>query len=198
MTWEKARQKITEGTEYTDTVPVPFGNETIELTHRLLNESELLEIEASIDRSELTDHAESDLSDAQQRIQTLQQKDELSDEEERELQELAQQVQAEQAGLMDSMGYDTFQAFMEAGKKALTPSSEDIDNAFDLNSDEQERRFNFRPSTRDEMREALELEMREMVEDQPYPIKLIVGQKAYSESLSLLGDVEGNEAELLT
>ena len=165
MTWEQGRRKITEGKEYTNTVPVPFGDETIELTHRLLTEGELLEVEASIDREELTDHTESELSDAQQRIQTLQGKDELTDSEEQELKDLAQQIQAEQAGLMNSMGYDTFTAFMKAGKKALTPSETDIENGFDLDTDEQQRRFNFRPSTRDEMREALELEMEEMVFD---------------------------------
>lgn len=193
MTWADARQKIIDGREYTDTVDVPFGDEVLTLTHKLLTETELLEIESSIDREELTDHAESDLSDAEQRIQTLQQKAELTDEEERELKELAKQVQAERAGLMNSMGMETFNAFMDAGKKALTPAEEDIDDAFELDPSKQETRFNFTPTTREEMREALELEMQEMVVDQPYPIKLIVGQKAYGESMSLLGNVEDEE-----
>lgn len=190
MSWIQARQKIIDGTEYRDSVEVPFGNETIELTHRLLTESELLDIEASIDREKLTQHQSSDLSDAEQRVSELQQKDDLSASEQNELQELAKQIQAQQAGLMDSMGDDAFDAFMGAGKTALVPSEEDIDAHFDLSLDEQERRFNFVPNTRDDMADAIELEMQEMVSEQPYPIKLIVGQKAYAESLSLLGDAD--------
>jgi len=100
------------------------------------------------------------------------------------------EVQAKQADVLDSMGEDGFAAIMEAGKEALTPSSADIDAAFDTPSTEQERRFNFVPTTRDEMREALELEMQTEVEEQPYPIKFIVGQAAYAESMSLLGSTD--------
>ena len=190
MTWLEARQEITEGKEHRDTVPVPFGDKTIELTHRLLTETELLEIESTIDREKMVEHMESEASDAEQRLQQLQSKDELTAAEQQELQDLAQQIQAEQAGIMNSMGMETFRAFMDAGKTALTPSDEDIQEHFDLSTEEQRRRFNFLPETRGDMREAIELEMEEMVEEQPYPIKLIVGQKAYSESLSLLGDTD--------
>ncbi|MDB9247449.1 hypothetical protein PN419_00310 [Halorubrum ezzemoulense] len=193
MSWLDARQKIQEGTDYTDTVEVPFGDETIELTHRLLTESELYEVEASIDREELMEYQQEDMSDAEQRIRELQEKDDLTAAEQQELKDLARQIQAEQAGIMDSMGEEAFDAFMNAGRTALTPSEEDIDEHFELSTDEQERRFNFVPNTREEMREAIELEMREMVVDQPYPIKLIVGQKAYAESVSLLGDAELDE-----
>lgn len=199
MSWLNARQKIIEGKDYTDTVDVPFGSETIEFTHTLLDEAELLEVESSLDREQMVEHSQSDMSDAQQRVQALQQKDELTDEEESELRDLMQQIQAEQGGLMDSMGEDAFDAFMDAGKKTITASEEDIDEHFDLSIDEQERRFNFVPETREEMRNAIELEMRDMIDEQPYPIKLIVGQKAYMESLSVLGDVdmdlEGNGTE---
>lgn len=188
MSWLEARQEITEGKQHRDTVEVPFGDKTIDLTHRLLTESELLDIETEIDREEMVDHIESDMSDAEQRLKQLQQKDELSSAEEQELRELAQQIQAEQAGLMDSLGEEAFEAFMEAGRTALTASEEDIDEHFDLPTDEQRRRFNFVPETREDMREAIELEMEEMVVDQPYPIKLIVGQKAYGESMRLLSD----------
>lgn len=193
MSWLDARQKIQEGTDYTDNVDVPFGDETIELHHRLLTESELLDVEASMDREELMEHQSSDLSDAEQRIRELQRKDDLSPAEEEELRELARQIQAEQAGVMNSMGKDAFNAFMNAGKKALTPSEADIEEHFELSPDEMERRFNFVPETRPDMREAIELEMREMVDDQPYPIKLIVGQKAYAESIALLGDADLDE-----
>jgi len=190
MSWLEAREKIQEGTSYTDTVDVPFGDRTIELTHRLLDESELYEVEAAIDREQMMEYQADDISNAEQRIRELQDKAELSTAEEQELQELAQQIQAEQAGIMDAMGEDAFDAFMEAGRTAITPSQDDIDEHFELSTDEQERRFNFIPKTREDMREAIELEMREMVVEQPYPIKLIIGQKAYFESIALLGDAD--------
>lgn len=190
MSWIQARQKISEGKEYRDTIDVPFGGETIELSHRLLTESELMEIEATIDRQQMVEHIESEMSDAEQRFQELQSKAELTASEERELTELGQQIQAEQAGIMDSMGEETFDAFMDAGRKAIVPSEEDIDAHFDMTSDEQRSIFGFAPTTRDEMHDAIKDDMVDMVQDQPYPIKLIIGQKAYGESLSLLGDTD--------
>jgi len=194
MSWEKARQKITEGVNYTDTVPIPFGGETIELNHRLLHEGELLQIESSIDREALQQHQQSGESETEQRIKELQSKDELTTEEERELEELVKQFTAEQSGVMDSMGYETFEAFMEAGKKALVPSNDDINTAFDLDIEEQERRFGTVPNNRKQMKDALKTEMETMVDNQPYPIKFFVGQKAYAESLSLFEGGEGNTA----
>jgi len=190
MSWLEAREKIQEGTSYTDTVDVPFGDRTIELTHRLLDESELYEVEAAIDREQMMEYQADDMSNAEQRIRELQDKAELSAAEEQELQELAQQIQAEQAGIMDAMGEDAFDAFMEAGRTAITPSQDDIDEHFELDGfthvfaglwNEVEAPFLFVRG---------ELEMREMVVEQPYPIKLIIGQKAYFESIALLGDAD--------
>jgi len=195
MTWEKARQKITEGVEYRDTVPVQFGDETIDLTYRLLNEGELFEVESAIDTEALLEHRESEDSAVESRIRELQQKDTLSDREKRELEDLSQRLAAEQQGIMDSMGYETYQAFMNAGKTALVPSEEDINNAFELGIDEQERRFGTVPNGRDEMFDALKTEMETMVDNQPYPIKFMIGQTAYAESLTVLGDVDNEDVE---
>lgn len=200
MTWEKARQKITEGVEYRDTVPIPFGDETIDLTHRLLNEGELFEIESAIDHSALQEHRQSgddddDVSAAEARVRELQSKDELSEREERELKDLSQRLAAQQQGIMDSMGYETYQAFMKAGKTALVPSEEDINNAFELDPSEQKDRFGDIPNTRDQMFDALKTEMETVVDDQPYPIKFMVGQKAYAESLSVLGNVDADDMQ---
>jgi len=195
MTWEKARQKISEGVEYRDEVPIPFGDETINLTHRLLNEGELFEVESAIDHEALQDHRESEDSAAESRVRELQQKKSLSDREKRELEDLSQRLAAEQQGIMDSMGYETYQAFMKAGKTTLVPSEQDINNAFELGIDEQERRFGKPPNGRDEMFDALKTEMETMVDDQPYPIKFMIGQKAYTESLTVLGDVDEQDIE---
>lgn len=202
MAWEDARQKIQQGTDYTDTVDVPFGDpqtgdvETVELTHRLLNENEYWNVASSIDTDaiEQTDPDE-EVVEAQRRVTELQQKDddELTEAEQRELEEKLALIQREQGTLFDVFGQETFETMMDVGKMTLVPSEADIDAAFQKDVSEQDERFGFVPSTRDQMREALELEMQEMVEEQPYPIKLIVGMKAWSESQSILGETDLNE-----
>ena len=190
MSWLEARPKIEQGREHTDTVEVPIGGGTITLTHRLLTERELTDVEAALDRQDMVDHIESDVSDYEQRFQELQSKDELTAAEKQELEDLGRQIQAEQAGIMDSMGKEAFDAFMDAGKKALVPTDDDIDDYFGMEASEQRDIFGFLPETRTEMREAIKDDMVEVVEGQPYPFKFIVGQKAYAESLSLLGDTD--------
>lgn len=189
-TWLKARQKINEGKDYTEKTPVPFGDETIEITHRLLTESELMAVQSNIDQEALLEHRTDGESDAEQRLRELQNKDELTDAEERELQEVGDEVQRQKAGIMNSLGKETYDAFMEAGKKALTPSEEDIDDAYALSPDEQENLFGKVLTHRNEARDLLKSDMRNSVEDQPYPIKYIIGQAAYGESMKLLGDEE--------
>ncbi len=208
MSWEEARQKIQKGREYRDTVDVPFGDPvtgevvTIELTHRLLDEEEYWNVAQSIDTEALDDDDDGDgdgdgddgvdeeVREAQERARELQQKDELSDAEERELEQCLQTVHEQQGALLDILGEETFDALLNVGQTTLTPSSNDIQNAFDLTPDEQEDRFGFVPSTKEQMRDALELEMEEEVTDQPYPIKLMVGMKAWAESQSVLGDTD--------
>lgn len=201
MSWEKARAKIQQGKSYQDTVPVPFGDpetgevETISLTHELLDEDQYWDVAQSIDASALEgdNELDDDVEEARQRVQELQSKEERSPAEEEELEEKMEVVSRNQGQLMTSLGEETFTALMGVGKTTLVPSEEDIENAFELDAHTQEQRFNFIPNTRDEMREALKLEMEEMVEGQPYPIKFIVGMKAWSETQSVLGETELND-----
>ena len=204
MTWERARQKIQEGVDYTDTIEIPFADphtgdvELIELTHRLLTETEYTEVQQSIDLTGLSEvdiDADVDLQELQDRITELQQKDDLTAAEEQELEDKLQVAQQQEAAMMEAMGAETFKALMGVGKKCLVPSSEDVQNGFDLSPSEQEERFNFTPTTRDEMRDAIKLEMESMVEEQPYPVKLQVGLKAWDESQTLLGETELNETD---
>jgi len=190
--WFKARQKMNQGRDYTEKTPVPFGEETIEITHRLLSEGELMAVQAHIDQQALIEHRKDGESEEERRMKELQQKDpdELTEREERELKEVSEAVQRQKAGIMDSLGMETYNAFMEAGKKAITPSENDIDDAFSLSPDEQERIFGKVLTHRKEAEDLLKTDMRNTVEDQPYPIKYIIGQAAYGESMKLFGDEE--------
>jgi hypothetical protein len=188
--WLQARQKINEGKDYTTKTPVPFGDETIEITHRLLTEGELMAVQSNIDQEALLEHRTDGESDAEQRLRELQEKEDLTDAEERELQEVGNEVQRQKAGIMNSLGKETYDAFMAAGKKALVPSEDDVDDAFALDPSEQERIFGKVLTHRKEAKDLLKSDMRNSVEDQPYPIKYIIGQAAYGESMKLLGDEE--------
>lgn len=188
--WMYARRKMNQGSDFKTTTPVPFGDETIDITHRILNEGELMAVQAHIDQEALREHRTDGESDEERRLRELQDKEALSEQEERELQTLAEEVQRQKAGIMNSLGEETFNAFMEAGKQALTPSEDDIDDAFALDPSEQERIFGKVLTTRREAKEMLKSDMRSTVEDQPYPVKYIIGQAAYGESMKLFGNKE--------
>jgi hypothetical protein len=197
MTWNKARQKIQSARSYTDTVDVPFGDpetgeiETVELTHRLLNETEYWSVAQSIDQGAVDNpDTDDEAGEAQKVVAELQGKENLNDKEQRRLEEALQTMQENQGSLMSQLGEETFDALMDVGKTCLVPSGEDIEAGFDLAPPEMKKRFNFVPNTRDEMKEAIELEMQEELEEQPYPIKFIVGMKAWSESQSVLGQTQ--------
>jgi hypothetical protein len=197
MTWEQARQKIQSGTSYRDTVRVPFGDpetgelESIELTHRLLTENEYWNVAASIDNSEVEqDDPDGEVEKAQQTVQRLQGKENLTPHQEKELESALETVQQNQGQLISNLGQETFDALLDVGKTCLAPSQEDVDAAFNMSPPEQEQRFKFVPNTRDEMRDAIKLEMEDMVEDQPYLIKFIVGLKAWSASQSVVGQTD--------
>lgn len=185
-----ARRKMNEGADMTMTTPVPFGDETIEMTHRLLSESELMKVQSEIDQEALREHRVEDETEEEERLRELQQKDELSEKEEKEFNEVAEAVQRQQSGIMNSLGYDTFKAFMTTGKMALRPSDNDIQDVFQLDPERQKAMFDTVPNTREEVEELLIQDMRETVESQPYPVKFIVGQTAYAESMKLFGDVD--------
>ena len=193
--WAKARRKINEGKNYKESANVALGDITVELSHRLLTESEYLQVRTDIDTEKLREHRSEGQSDAEERVLELQEQDELTEAEERELKEVSREVKEQQAGIMESLGYETYKAFMDAGKKALVPSDDDIQDAFNLDIDEQKSRFNFVPQTREDMAEALKLEMNEVVTDSPYLIKFTIGQQAFAESTRLLGNSQSETNE---
>ena len=203
MSWHKAQAKIRKGKNYTDTVEVPFVDpETGETTHidlhyRLPSETEQLKVQQAVDFSELEDvNQGEDIVEAQERVRELQAKDDLTPAEEQELQEQMRVVQQNEAELMSAMGEEMFDAILDLGKTCLTATDEDVNAAFEQDPATQRERFNFIPETRDDMREALELEQNTLLEEQPYPVKFTVGMAAFDESQSLLDDTdldEGNQ-----
>ena len=184
----KARQKIQEGKDWRGTANVVLGGDTQELTHRLLTETEFFEVRQSIDLQKLQEYAQEEESEAEKRVKELQQKEELSDAEEEELEELSVEVQQKQAEIEEALGENAYQSLMDAGKKALVPSEEDVTEAMNLPVEEQKRIFGRIPNGgKPVFRDLLKSDMEEMVEEQPYPIKYLIGQQAFVESVKLLG-----------
>lgn len=184
--WTRAKKKSREGVEFIDYANVPMGDETFELAYGLLSGDDFLDIYGRMDIQTIREYQ--DESDTNERLQELQSKDELTDDEEDELQDLHEEVTEESAELISRLGDDTLSAIQDAGRLALRPDREDINDALELSSAEQEERFGETLRTPQEAREAIETEMREVVKESPYLIAWTIGQKAFEESQRLVGN----------
>lgn len=189
----RAKKKIADAKNWRGTVNVEMGGDTITFAHRLLNESEFLDLKKSLNLEAAQDESGNvGQTEAQERLLELQQKDDLSDEEEEELAALTQEVAQEMDKIEDTLGDEGYNLLMEKGKDAIEPTEDDIDYVFDQNPQEMKQLMNVsqlpNPITRDAVADELRKEYVRMVEDQPYPIKVNVGMQAFSETLSVLGN----------
>ena len=190
----RAKQKISDKTGWRGDVNVSLGDETVTFKHRLMNEGEFLNVKKQLNLSELQSDENENLgqTDAQQRLLELQQKEDLSDEEERELEELSQQVAGQTDRIERMLGDDGYDLLMEMGVRCIEPSDEDVEYVYNANPDEARELMGVdtlpNPLTKDVVREKLTEELRDMITDQPYPIKINVGMQALSETISVLGN----------
>lgn len=190
----RAKKKINETLDWRGDVNVSLGNETVTFKHRLLNETEFMDLKQKLNLSELRQEADENLgqTDAQERLLELQQKDDLSDEEEKELRELSREVAGETDRIEDVLGDDGYDALMEAGRDCIEPSDEDVEYVYNASPHEMKEHMGVdelpNPLTKDVVREYLRREITNMVSNQPYPIKMNVGMQALSETISVLGN----------
>lgn len=190
----RAKQKISDKTGWRGDVNVSLGDETVTFKHRLMNEGEFLNVKKQLNLSELQSEGNENLgqTDAQQRLLELQQKEDLSDKEERELEELSQQVAGQTDRIERMLGDDGYDLLMKMGLKCIEPSDEDVEYVYNANPDEARELMGVdtlpNPLTKDVVRDQLTEELRNMITDQPYPIKINVGMQALSETISVLGN----------
>ena len=190
----RAKQKISDKTGWRGDVNVSLDDETVTFKHRLMNEGEFLNVKKELNLSELQSDENENLgqTDAQQRLLELQQKEDLSEEEERELEELSQQVAGQTDRIERMLGDDGYDLLMTMGVKCIEPSDEDVQYVYDANPDEARELMGVdtlpNPLTKDVVREQLTEELRNIITDQPYPIKINVGMQALSETISVLGN----------
>lgn len=191
----RANNKISDARNWRGDVNVTLGDESLTFKHRLLNESEFLNVKQSLDLSEVAgeDSGNVGQTDAQERLIELQKKKEdLSDEEEQELRELNQEVAQQTDTIEDALGDAGYDLFLELGKKTIEPSDEDVEYVYNANPVEAKELLEVEqlpnPLTKDAIRELMSERLSGMVSDQPYPIKLNVGMQAFSETMSVLGN----------
>lgn len=189
----RAKKKIADAKSWRGDVNVSLGDETITFAHRLLNESEFLELKQALNLEAAQDNSGNvGQTETQERLLELQEKSELTEEEEDELAELTAQVAQEMDQIEDALGDEGYDILMEMGKEAIEPTEEDIEYVFEQNPAEMKNLMGVsklpNPVTRDAVANELRKEYVRMVEDQPYPIKVNVGMQAFSETMSVLGN----------
>jgi len=189
----RAKRKIADATNWLGDVNVSLGGETVSFKHRLLTESEFLEIKRSLNLSELQGESGNvGQTDAQERLLELQQKDELTEEDEAELESLSQEVAGQTDKIEDALGEDGYEILMDMGRRAIAPSEEYVNYVYDSNTAEMKQHMGVEtlpnPLTRDTVADHLSEQMVSTINNQPFPIKLNIGMQAFSETLSVLGN----------
>lgn len=185
----RADEKIEQGTTWSDTMQVPVAGEKMEFGFELLDERVRQRVQNTLPMEEFRDYKKGGMSDEHKRLMELQRKDDLTDEEEEELIELAQEVNPEDEG-RDSLGEDAVDALMDAGKHAIVPTDGDIQDLLSADPETQQRILGEIPDhlDKDVAREELQSYMRNRIEDQPFPIKFALGQRAYMETVAVAGN----------
>lgn len=190
----RAKEKITQATNWRGDVNVSLGDEAVTFKHRLLNENEFLNLKQSLNLSEMEQSGDANVgqTEAQERLLELQQKDDLSEDEEDELAELSREVAQQSDEIEDALGEDGYDKLLSLGRDVIEPSQEDIDYVYEAPPDEAKRLMGVsrlpNPLTKEAIRRELKGELADMISDQPYPIKINVGMQAFSETISVLGN----------
>jgi hypothetical protein len=185
----RADEKIREGTDWEGTMSIPVAGEKLEFGFTLLDERVRQAVQNELPMDEFRKYRQSDMSDEQKRLLELQRKEDLTDEEETELIELAEEVNPEEEG-RDSLPDGAVAALMDAGKHALEPTEDDVQDVLAADPDIQQRIFGEMPDhvNTESARNALREYMRDQIEEQPFPIKFTLGQRAYMETVAVAGN----------
>lgn len=186
------KNKINEGTDWRGTIEIELGDETVEYTHRMLHESELIRVRNTIDQNAVDSDTDDIDEDARDRLVELQQKDELTDDERDEMRELGKDLAGDEDTLMDALSEDGMYLLMEMGRNAICPSEEYVDWTFSQKPATQCEHMGVEsvpnPMTKEVVADELQSELRNDIDGQPYPIKIQIGMAAFAETMSVLGN----------
>jgi len=185
----RADAKIEDGTEWSDTMTIPIAGEEMTFGFELLDERTRQQVQSNLPLEKFRDYQQGGMSEQQERLMELQRQDDLSDDEQEELVALAQEVNPEEEG-RDTLGEDAVNALMDAGKHALRPTDGDITDVLNAPPNVQERVLGEIPDHLDHetVEDGLQSYMRKRVENQPFPIKFHIGQRAFMETIAVQGN----------
>ena len=184
-----ADEKIEKGTYWHDTMAVPVAGEQLEFRFSLLDERIRQRVQNELPMEEFRKYKNDGMSEEHERLLELQRKDELTDDEEDELVELAQQVNPEDEA-RETLGDAATDRLMDAGVHAVEPTEGDVDDIMAADPETQERILGEIPDHMDRSvaREKLTEYMEDRIEGQPFPIKFVLGQRAYMETVAVAGN----------
>ena len=185
----RADEKIRQGNDWQETMTIPVAGEEMEFGFTLLSERVRQNVQNTLPMEEFRKYRSDGMSEEQKRLLELQRQDDLTDDEQDELIELAEEVNPEDEG-RDSLPDGAVGALMDAGKHALEPTEDDVSDVLTADPQVQQDIFGEIPEHMDEdsARDLLREYMREQVEDQPFPIKFSLGQRAFMETVAVAGN----------
>lgn len=184
-----ADEKIEEGLDWEDTETIPVAGDQLEFGFSLLDERVRQHVQNTLPMEELQEYQRDGMSEEHERLMELQRKDDLTEEEQEEATRLMQEVNPEEEG-RDSIGDEAVDALMDAGKHAIKPTEGDVQDVLNADPQTQERIFGEIPDHLDSetAEELLKSYMEDRIEEQPFPIKFLLGQRAYMETVAVLGN----------
>jgi hypothetical protein len=191
----RADEKIEQGNKWQDTMNLPVAGEQMEFGFTLLDERVRQRVQDELPLDEFREYRDDEESEEYERFMELQRKDDLTEEEEDELVELAEEVDPEEEG-QDSLGEDAVEVLMDAGKEALEPTEDDVNDLISAEPPTQQKVFEALEEydgipqhlDADVAKDALREYMKERIEDQPFPIKFYLGQRSFMETMSVMGN----------
>lgn len=186
----RADEKIEKGINWSDTMLIPVAGEKMEFGFTLLDETVRQRVQEALPMDEFREYKKDGVSEEQERIMELQRKDDLTEDEQDEMLELMEEVNPEEEG-RNKLGDEAVDALMMAGKEALEPTEADVNDLMSADPEVQQKVFDGSiPSMLDQeaARDGLREYMKERVVGQPFPIKYVLGQRAYMETVAVAGN----------
>lgn len=181
-------KKLEEGANWRGTIRVSIGGEEHELTIRQLKDPEWKEVRGQIDRDELQELREEMPQEEMEELQELRGKEELDEDEQQRFEELEELVREEAPDPLAVLSDETFNAIRQTAKYAVEPDEEDKRQAFMERADEIEREYKTKVQTPEDVEEALQDEIEEMIDKSTNMASFTIGMQALVETV---GD-EGN------
>lgn len=193
-------KKNREGAKWRGTIDLEEGDETYEITHRMLFDDEIPHVIDIIGEDKFEelfgdadDHADEESREKIQRVQELRAKDEdaRTDDEEAELEELLEDeaVAGMSRELFNLMDPDVVEAMQYAAMCGVKADREDGDAVLELTREEQQDRYGDTAKTLDEAMELAESAITHRLVEQGTGLRsLVIGLQVFMASLEEMGN----------